>query len=658
MLPNRPLPLDQIGGHTGSTTTTGITSSDNKMKCIARTEQISCTKTEASDDDNNTDATNQFKRKKLDNDEEMDVTPDENELVDTESPPDPLGNDDAMNPANIVSLESFPVEVLEKIFIRTDDATLLLKLTRTCKRFAAIGQMVFSMRYANRYFVVNGERMGGDPDIYAKQLNRSGSSIQAIQINHAEDINGTDWASKLLQSHINHIKKLTFNNCIIKSKNIFSQRLDITHLAYRNDFSFGVPRVFFWCREQIVFPECHQLQKLEVHETYEQKFSASSLYRIIRNNPTLQSLLLYNFSSRGMSLWEILTLIADNLKQIAELALIMDSDWKWERGPHTIDQIFKSFEHLESLTLSVGHDSIEHLKHVGMVCKRIKHLGLLVHGEFADLGSEFDVVVRSFHQIESFHCYQNYFHDIEVIFLSLEKLSKLRHLSIELTHCQYRRIPNVLPLLRKCPALEKVTIIFKYNFDGYPETFVSVQFFEEFIETINITGKPNARIEVKERDRIIGIVTANGIAWRNKLMYWTECDKNDTNINLLDLANHPIDSKKTKRATDQTNLLDRICEYLDLSSLTSLAKTGDRSLGLVESYIKEHSNRFGMFIITDEFRSMNSGHFWIGLDELKYTNYIADLKIYALHNGSKRHICNDIFECFGYYFNKLWVDSR
>lgn len=50
------------------------------------------------------------------------------------------------------SLESFPVEILEKIFIRIDDMGLL-NLAKTSVRFEAIAQTVFAKRYANQYFI-------------------------------------------------------------------------------------------------------------------------------------------------------------------------------------------------------------------------------------------------------------------------------------------------------------------------------------------------------------------------------------------------------------------------------------------------------------------------------------------------------------------------
>lgn len=55
---------------------------------------------------------------------------------------------------NANNLEYFPMEVLLKIFARTDDIGLMY-LAEISNRFASIAPIVFGDRYANKYFVVN-----------------------------------------------------------------------------------------------------------------------------------------------------------------------------------------------------------------------------------------------------------------------------------------------------------------------------------------------------------------------------------------------------------------------------------------------------------------------------------------------------------------------
>lgn len=61
---------------------------------------------------------------------------------------------DSVNTNKIDNLHSFPVEVLEKMFMRTDDVGLL-NLANTCQLSRAKAKHIFSKRYADKYFVIN-----------------------------------------------------------------------------------------------------------------------------------------------------------------------------------------------------------------------------------------------------------------------------------------------------------------------------------------------------------------------------------------------------------------------------------------------------------------------------------------------------------------------
>lgn len=113
-------------------------------------------------------------------------------------------------------------------------------------------------------FTVNGELLGGDPEMYAAQFNRFGGSIKAIQFNHILDIDTTTttphWTVQMIQPHINKIEKFTLNVCQFQSNDMFSQPMNnLTHLALRNVYSGS--------SYKFDFPECRNLIELEIFDT-------------------------------------------------------------------------------------------------------------------------------------------------------------------------------------------------------------------------------------------------------------------------------------------------------------------------------------------------------------------------------------------------------
>lgn len=113
-------------------------------------------------------------------------------------------------------------------------------------------------------------------------------------------------------------------------------------------------------------------------------------------------------------------------------------------------------------------------------------------------------------------------------------------------------------------------------------------------------------------------------------MHWIDCGKSKTNIHLLNLANHPVGSEKSKCVAGQTNLLDRICEYLDMHSLHSLSEMSEQSQHLVNSYVKKRSKKHGKFTLSDEFKSFD----WIAdcydiFETFSFTRFITDLNVYS-----------------------------
>lgn len=545
--------------------------------------------------------------------------------------------DCSMNTAKINSLECFPVEVLEKIFIRTDDVTLM-HLADTCKRFAAIVPTVFSMKYSERYFMVN-ERLGGDPEIYTALFNRFGNTIKAVQVNNAKFIDGNHWVWKLLRPYINHIEKLTFDWCTFEPGDMFQQPMEnLTHLVFRYA-TYGDPQSW-----EMALPLCGKLIKLELHET--ECFSYNSILRTIENNPALQRLLLNGFVNHhqmDLNLGDLITLIADHLNDIKELALADYYFFEWVTAkPESVDKIVNSFKNLESLVLSVHSDATEFIQRLGIECKSIKYLGW--HQANRVIADERVQMIHrsicSFTQIECLYwkC------DSSIISIDsiVNHLPNLRHLCIEII---YERLKDamsyVLPSLRYCQSLQKITLKLKRYWGHHEDSkyFINVRFFEEFMSTIIVDHRPNIRVELEYCDQVIGIITKNGIVWRNKRMHWMDCDKNDTNIQLLDFAEQTGESAvEMNFATEpmqqaiRESPLDQIFDYLDIHSLSSFAETSKRSKQLVERYVKMHSKRNGPFIITDEFHSYWSPSNYLNgqLESLKSicASFVTDLRIY------------------------------
>lgn len=526
-----------------------------------------------------------------------------------------------------------PANILMEICDRTND-TGLMYLAEISERFASIAKI----------FVINGERLGGDPVVYAEKWHRFGSASQAVYMNRIQNIDSNHWTMKMLQPHMHHITKLSFDSCTFKAKKIFSEPLvNLKHLTFgyrycdHGDEDHDMVSV-------VDLPKCGNLHKLELHYGKRQYFSWNSLEQIICGNPTLQSLLLHNLNIPDIGLSKIIAFIGEHLNGIKELALMMEDTWSPGAESVINEHVFKSYEHLESLTLSVYPTAIGLLHLFGAKCMQIKHLGLHIYGAYseAEWNNVLTFVARSFQQIECFYYYSygSIKGDIEPI---VEQLPKLCDLRIEPSYQNDIECSDALPLLRKCSTLQKITFVFQQYCDGYPQTFISAKFFDDFIATINMTGKLNACIEIEECNRIIGSITVNGAIWRKKLMHWMDCDVNNTNINLLDLGNCPVKGTGIMHEpADQPNLLDRICEYLDVGSLHSLAETNAQCKDMVKRYVKNHSKKDGMFVVTDEISPFETVDIWYIFDELELTQYATKLKVCTMRRGGKDDIVDAI----------------
>lgn len=435
---------------------------------------------------------------------------------DEDNQPNKMQTSDSVSSSSICSLSPIEVgnslawpdkvKVLETIFFWSDDVGLL-NLANTCRCFRTVAEDVFAKRYANKYFVINGEQSWGDAGIYAEQFRRFGSSVKAIELNGIRDIDANHWVTKLLRPWISRLEKLKIKSCTLHSNDILSQPMhSATHLSFSD-----VPILHntWQCLE---LPECHNLIKLELCRA--KCFSYKSIQRTIRNNPALQSVSLnwsWNFAYDNygeLCFFEIITLIAEHLKNIRELSL-EQRDGCWLRAkPDEIRKIVDAFQHLESLALTIGgKDSmIELLKRIGTQCKHIKHLELLAHiSPWKSLGKTFEAA-RSFSQVERLYL-MHMSADVKMNQL-VQHMPNLRHLVFgKNKKGQKNFFSDVLPLLCKCPSLMKITKIANEN--AYLKN--PKESFDRFIDAITVAGTPNVQIEFKKGGQIIGQISNDGL---------------------------------------------------------------------------------------------------------------------------------------------------
>lgn len=504
--------------------------------------------------------------------------------------------DDEMSES--ITLGSFCTEILSKIFEKMDDNGLL-QLSNTCRRFEAIALAVIQKRYADNYFNINSTLHDGDAELYSTILKCFGKFVKSIQVNCVEGIDSDHWTMKILHEHINRIEKLTFQSCHFKSSQIFSRPADnLTHLIFRNDAFPGSA----WTRSHnspIDLPECHKLIKLKVDD--EQMISPDSLDRIIRNNgSTLRSLVL---NHHFQTLTEGITFYADHLQHIKEFSLNGFRFDEWSiLSQDEKDKLSICFQNMESLILCINSNTIEFLQHLGNKCKYIKYLKV----NYVDSNLDSEIVkaaVWSFQQIETLHWLeQPSYIGIKSL---INKLPHLRHLYLNTHRIDADLYSDMVASLRICPILEKITITHE---EWLRAPAFTLRLYKEFIGIIIAGEEPNSRIQVEYRNQILGSISKNGLSWRNKLLHWMGCDSilNSSSVHLLELANQleTRNAAKSISLKNRKNLLDRIFDYLDVSSLSAFAETNMQSKELMEKYVLKHTRLNGTFTITDEFDSL------------------------------------------------------
>lgn len=382
---------------------------------------------------------------------------------------------------------------------------------------------------------------------------------------------------------------------------------------------------------ELKLPGLLKLKKLELGIDYNDDYfylTIDSFKQILQNNPALESLTL-SINTAWYDVYDeingVMMVIAEHLKNLQELDLMgccfeaSISTELWQIPDESIDMIADALKHLRVLKLPISLQPIGLVRQLGLKCKNMKELALDCVG-YKGSGSSDPIIeaISFFQNLEVLDiAYQPVDEAVQCVF---ERLPKLRHLRIPMY--KFDSPPpskeNIFPLLLKCQTLETITISVEPNQRMGP---INEQFFTEFND---IMQKPNGKIEFKDYDgNTIGFVSKEKVVWRNKLMHWIgyESKYSLSNLNLLDLAN-----QATASENEQRRPFDLILDYLDLGSLHSLSEASKRSKALVESYVKRHSQKHGMFTITDEFNGDGNG-----LDA--FAEHVQSVKLYIFEEN-------------------------
>lgn len=485
-----------------------------------------------------------------------------------------------------------------------------------------------NLKFANFFYPIHSDRLGGDREIYEAIFNRFGSSINAIEVNRIDGIGADHWVTKMVRPHISHITKLTFDDCTLDEDNIFSPMMpEITHLAFRGSNINNFKEIWIETCNLDLF-KCRKLERFDVRGLYARIVTVKE---IIRNNPVLQSILTKYLNIKSFQ--ENLT--SNHLNQIKEVGEV-----KFGRiadiGADAMDRIVDTLRNLESLDLRFHPEIIGSLQRFGSECKQIRRLKLSLDYPFR-WDDRVIAAVQSFQQIEYLN-YDGAIYQMDKIESMIRCLPNLRYLHFGIWMAEFNfPFAYILPLLRECPSLQIINIALG---DVYP-SFVNSQFFKDFLAIRAITEEPNARIEIERLGKIVATIDGNGIVCGNKLVYWEGCDEipESSNTHLLKLAEQLVKSdveREQSRDSVQQHLLDRIFDYLDMASLYLFAATSPKSRQLVVNYIEMHSKQNGLFTFTDEFNTST----YIGEMHRIFAPHVTNIKIYNLNDFSARSMNN------------------
>lgn len=508
--------------------------------------------------------------------------------------------------AEMDKFESLPAEILTTIFSQMDDIGLL-RVASTCRRFQAVAQEVFKFRYENEYFLIKNESEQMQKQ-YQAQFKRFGSGIKAIKAYDIEGIEKNHWMAQMLQKHVKKLNKLVFYNCSFNNTiDILLPHMHLEHLAF----------VGGWCKNDghVRLPKYRNLKKLEFNNFH--NVMASTLKRTFLKNPHLECLIL---KYCGFTMSRLFELVHKYLKHLKELNINDNFDFSEPIGLPTNkskEKFVQSLKNVESLGMSLDDETLDVMERLSANCKSIKHLEVYVFDD------EWIDVIRKFDRVESLALIDMLKMDrIESL---VEHLKHLRVLSVD--RFRFNEVITALSWLRKSATLEKLTIGSSsgYNQIEHPRKYhnFNAHFHDEFVKSIQ---NQRAKLYIKQGNKTIGVITKDEIIWRDMLVHWIGYDpiyNNQSKLTLLDLAEQPPD-------TEQKSPLEKIFNYLDLSSLYAVCRTSKKCKLLVERYAENHSMQNGPFIISDQF-NIN----YNGLHAL--AKYVTNLHVCSV-SGSTRPI--------------------
>lgn len=545
-------------------------------------------------------------------------------------PIDAVQSINGLFPIKIDNLEYIPSEILHHIFMKVDDLDLL-NLADASYRFECIAKTVVKERNAGKYFMFD-QKTKKQRRKCVEFFDRIGchAGINAIAAKNVKIRDANHWLPQLIQRHANQIGKLRLDTCE-GEHHILRHHTDFTHLTILNDCVS--------IEDELPLQNYRNLVKLELACYIDE----TPLELIIRENPSLESLILSNMCDTSDG---ILMVIVKHLKHLKELSLTdHEFVYDWPGMEANMAVIVDSLKHLESFCFRLKNRHAQFIHQLGLKCTNLKRLELeYYYGGDGNFGRRIFEAIQHFQSVESLTLSQkNYSSKTESL---VEHLINLRHLNLQLGQELPPLTAFIFSLLHRCPSLETITIDM-YN-SRIPSRFMSVEFFNEFNE---IMQKPHGKIQFEYNGEIIGFVSKKEMVKNQKRLHWYQYDwsYNSSDIHLLDLA-----KPSTRGSVKERNPFECILGYLDLGSLCSLAAANEQSKQLVGNYVQQHAQQNGTFTLTDRFKS--HGHFHFNGSGLEaFAEYVVNMRLTLVRSSIpvyldmvKKNFCN---------LKKLWIGS-
>lgn len=543
--------------------------------------------------------------------------------------------------ARLNNLEHFPIEILMRIFLDIDDIGLL-NLAITSYRFEEIAKIIFTERYADKYFIIDNESEQQQA-IYVEVFSRFGKGIKAIKVIGIRGIDKAHWMTEMLQTHTNCLQKLSFRDCTFK--NAFAmllQHMNITHLTIIGGS----------CEddERVRLPKYRNLRKLELR--YFSRIMEQSLKWIFLHNPQLESLIL-RFCGHYFTLPKVMEFVHKHLKQLKEFNVLDHFDFQADFPSNKcIEKFINAIGGLESLGFTIDEEVMNIFQRLSTKCGQyIKNLELYCISSYLD--DDTVEIARTFQNVETLSLVDIFDHVEKPVIELIEKLPKLRHLS--LSQVGIAKTNYMLTLLRKCENLEQLVLELSTGRTRRPDDGAT-DFIQHFNANfhgkfLNAKRKVNVEIEFREYGCTVGRVTEDEILWRNKRVHWIGYNPmySQSKLNLLDLADQVANDNAAPKKSPQKYPFNLILEHLDLTSLYALYKCNERSKRIIDEYVERHAQQHGQFIISDEFHLNYSGLEF-------FAKYVNNLGI-KLFDHNTQHLQN-LIDTHYIHLRKLCFRTR